>query len=168
MTKNLDNEGLKKIIKNYDIFYIDLWGDCGLIDIIFVVVQLLLGSWPDRGSGSCRCWRFPWSRSPSRVADCGRLPICGRSGRRACPCASGALLRPVRGRVSVGGVWSFLGSYSRLGCGGVGVRKYPTSFLTVLHYLLHRSCRCAGLHGVARRWWWWLPQSTHQFWSVGG
>ena len=26
MTKNLDNEGLKKIIKNYDIFYIDLWG----------------------------------------------------------------------------------------------------------------------------------------------
>jgi len=26
MTKNLDNEGLKSIIKNYDIFYIDLWG----------------------------------------------------------------------------------------------------------------------------------------------
>jgi HAD superfamily hydrolase (TIGR01459 family) len=26
MTKNLDNEGLKSIIKNYDILYIDLWG----------------------------------------------------------------------------------------------------------------------------------------------
>ena len=26
MTKNLDNEGLKSIIHNYDIFYIDLWG----------------------------------------------------------------------------------------------------------------------------------------------
>ena len=26
MTKNLDNEGLKSIIDNYDIFYIDLWG----------------------------------------------------------------------------------------------------------------------------------------------
>ena len=26
MTKNLDNEGLRSIIKNYDIFYIDLWG----------------------------------------------------------------------------------------------------------------------------------------------
>ena len=26
MTKNLDNEGLKSIINNYDIFYIDLWG----------------------------------------------------------------------------------------------------------------------------------------------
>ena len=26
MTKNLDNEGLKSIIKDYDIFYIDLWG----------------------------------------------------------------------------------------------------------------------------------------------
>jgi HAD superfamily hydrolase (TIGR01459 family) len=26
MTKNLDNEGLKSIISNYDIFYIDLWG----------------------------------------------------------------------------------------------------------------------------------------------
>ena len=26
MTKNLDNEGLKSIIQNYDIFYIDLWG----------------------------------------------------------------------------------------------------------------------------------------------
>ena len=26
MTKSLDNEGLKSIIKNYDIFYIDLWG----------------------------------------------------------------------------------------------------------------------------------------------
>jgi HAD superfamily hydrolase (TIGR01459 family) len=26
MTKNLDNEGLKSIIENYDIFYIDLWG----------------------------------------------------------------------------------------------------------------------------------------------
>ena len=26
MTKNLDKEGLKSIIDNYDIFYIDLWG----------------------------------------------------------------------------------------------------------------------------------------------
>jgi HAD superfamily hydrolase (TIGR01459 family) len=26
MTKNLDNEGLKSILVNYDIFYIDLWG----------------------------------------------------------------------------------------------------------------------------------------------
>ena len=26
MTKNLDNEGLKSIVQNYDIFYIDLWG----------------------------------------------------------------------------------------------------------------------------------------------
>ena len=26
MTKNLDNDGLKSIIGNYDIFYIDLWG----------------------------------------------------------------------------------------------------------------------------------------------
>ena len=26
MTKNLDNEGLKSIIDNYDIFFIDLWG----------------------------------------------------------------------------------------------------------------------------------------------
>ena len=26
MTKNLDNEGFKSIIDNYDIFYIDLWG----------------------------------------------------------------------------------------------------------------------------------------------
>ena len=26
MTKNLDNEGLRSIIANYDIFYIDLWG----------------------------------------------------------------------------------------------------------------------------------------------
>jgi HAD superfamily hydrolase (TIGR01459 family) len=26
MTKNLDNEGLRSIIYNYDIFYIDLWG----------------------------------------------------------------------------------------------------------------------------------------------
>jgi HAD superfamily hydrolase (TIGR01459 family) len=26
MTKNLDNDGLKSIIDNYDIFYIDLWG----------------------------------------------------------------------------------------------------------------------------------------------
>ena len=26
MTKNLDNEGLRSIVKNYDIFYIDLWG----------------------------------------------------------------------------------------------------------------------------------------------
>jgi HAD superfamily hydrolase (TIGR01459 family) len=26
MTKNLDNEGLKSIMGNYDIFYIDLWG----------------------------------------------------------------------------------------------------------------------------------------------
>jgi HAD superfamily hydrolase (TIGR01459 family) len=26
MAKNLDNEGLKSIIQNYDIFYIDLWG----------------------------------------------------------------------------------------------------------------------------------------------
>ena len=26
MTKNLDNEGLRSIVANYDIFYIDLWG----------------------------------------------------------------------------------------------------------------------------------------------
>jgi HAD superfamily hydrolase (TIGR01459 family) len=26
MTKNLDNDGLKSIVQNYDIFYIDLWG----------------------------------------------------------------------------------------------------------------------------------------------
>jgi HAD superfamily hydrolase (TIGR01459 family) len=26
MTKNLDNEGLRSIIENYDLFYIDLWG----------------------------------------------------------------------------------------------------------------------------------------------
>ena len=26
MTKNLDNDGLKSIVENYDIFYIDLWG----------------------------------------------------------------------------------------------------------------------------------------------
>jgi HAD superfamily hydrolase (TIGR01459 family) len=26
MTKNLDNEGLKSIVHNYDLFYIDLWG----------------------------------------------------------------------------------------------------------------------------------------------
>ena len=26
MTKNLDKEGLKSIVENYDIFYIDLWG----------------------------------------------------------------------------------------------------------------------------------------------
>ena len=26
MTKNLDNEGLRSIVENYDIFYIDLWG----------------------------------------------------------------------------------------------------------------------------------------------
>ena len=26
MTKNLDNEGLRSIVKDYDIFYIDLWG----------------------------------------------------------------------------------------------------------------------------------------------
>jgi len=26
MSKNLDNEGLKSIVENYDIFYIDLWG----------------------------------------------------------------------------------------------------------------------------------------------
>ena len=26
MTKNLDNEGLKSIIDNYDIFFVDLWG----------------------------------------------------------------------------------------------------------------------------------------------
>ncbi len=26
MTKNLDNEGLKSIAQNYDLFYIDLWG----------------------------------------------------------------------------------------------------------------------------------------------
>jgi ribonucleotide monophosphatase NagD (HAD superfamily) len=26
MTKNLDFEGLKSIVDNYDIFYIDLWG----------------------------------------------------------------------------------------------------------------------------------------------
>ena len=26
MTKNLDNNGLRSIVENYDIFYIDLWG----------------------------------------------------------------------------------------------------------------------------------------------
>ncbi|MDA7825616.1 TIGR01459 family HAD-type hydrolase, partial [Candidatus Pelagibacter sp.] len=26
MTKNLDNDGLRSIVENYDIFYIDLWG----------------------------------------------------------------------------------------------------------------------------------------------
>jgi ribonucleotide monophosphatase NagD (HAD superfamily) len=26
MTKSLDNDGLKSIVDNYDIFYIDLWG----------------------------------------------------------------------------------------------------------------------------------------------
>jgi Predicted sugar phosphatases of the HAD superfamily len=26
MTKNLDNEGFKSIINNYDLFFIDLWG----------------------------------------------------------------------------------------------------------------------------------------------
>ena len=26
MTKNLDKEGLRSIVDNYDIFYIDLWG----------------------------------------------------------------------------------------------------------------------------------------------
>ena len=26
MTKNLDKEGLRSIVANYDIFYIDLWG----------------------------------------------------------------------------------------------------------------------------------------------
>ena len=26
MTRNLDNEGLRSIVENYDIFYIDLWG----------------------------------------------------------------------------------------------------------------------------------------------
>ena len=26
MTENLDNNGLKSIVANYDIFYIDLWG----------------------------------------------------------------------------------------------------------------------------------------------
>ena len=26
MTKNLDNDGLRSIVANYDIFYIDLWG----------------------------------------------------------------------------------------------------------------------------------------------
>jgi ribonucleotide monophosphatase NagD (HAD superfamily) len=26
MTKNLDREGLRSIVKNYDLFYIDLWG----------------------------------------------------------------------------------------------------------------------------------------------
>ena len=26
MTKNLDNDGLRAIVENYDIFYIDLWG----------------------------------------------------------------------------------------------------------------------------------------------
>ena len=26
MTKNLDNKGLRSIVENYDIFYIDLWG----------------------------------------------------------------------------------------------------------------------------------------------
>ena len=26
MTKNLDKEGLKSIVDNYDLFFIDLWG----------------------------------------------------------------------------------------------------------------------------------------------
>ena len=26
MTKNLDNEGLKSVLDNYDLFFIDLWG----------------------------------------------------------------------------------------------------------------------------------------------
>jgi len=26
MTKNLDNKGLKSIVENYDLFFIDLWG----------------------------------------------------------------------------------------------------------------------------------------------
>ena len=26
MTKNLDNDGLRAIAENYDLFYIDLWG----------------------------------------------------------------------------------------------------------------------------------------------
>ena len=26
MTKNLDNEGLRSIVHNYELFYIDLWG----------------------------------------------------------------------------------------------------------------------------------------------
>ena len=26
MSKNLDNDGLRSIAENYDIFYIDLWG----------------------------------------------------------------------------------------------------------------------------------------------
>ena len=26
MTKNLDNEGLRSIVENYDFFFIDLWG----------------------------------------------------------------------------------------------------------------------------------------------
>ena len=26
MSKNLDDKGLKSIVENYDIFYIDLWG----------------------------------------------------------------------------------------------------------------------------------------------
>jgi ribonucleotide monophosphatase NagD (HAD superfamily) len=26
MTKNLDREGLRSIVENYDLFYIDLWG----------------------------------------------------------------------------------------------------------------------------------------------
>ena len=26
MTKNLDNLGLRSIVDNYDLFYIDLWG----------------------------------------------------------------------------------------------------------------------------------------------
>ena len=26
MIKNLDNEGLRSIVKNYDFFFIDLWG----------------------------------------------------------------------------------------------------------------------------------------------
>ena len=26
MTKNLDSEGLRAIIENYDLFFIDLWG----------------------------------------------------------------------------------------------------------------------------------------------
>jgi ribonucleotide monophosphatase NagD (HAD superfamily) len=26
MTKNLDQEGLRSIVENYDLYYIDLWG----------------------------------------------------------------------------------------------------------------------------------------------
>ena len=41
MTKNLDKEGLRSIVDNYDIFYIDLWGVVHN-GIIFIKMQLKL------------------------------------------------------------------------------------------------------------------------------